>query len=504
LQKQGGTPSAESYTDSILENPEDGYRKMWEWINETLYTFRSAFNREAPFRWFVIVVIAFMIRTDHLGVTAFIRELSIAPKYYETLLHFFRAKSWNLENIRQQWMRIVAHCGILFREDTRPILVGDGVKQGKEGKKMPCVKKLFQESENSSKAPYIYGHMFGALGVLIGNGAKLFCTPISMTIQDGDKRIRHWLDSNATQDSHVVRIIRQACYAAKLFGSSILLLDRYFLTVPALRAWLEEEKLANCQLTIVTKAKSNAVAYEKPAVKSGRGRPPKKGRAVKLSNLFDSFAPEFTQTVVKMYGETESISYLCKDLLWGKGLYCQLRFVLVKYGNTQSILVCTNAKLTPEQIIRLYSYRFKIESCFREFKQVMAGLAYHFWSKAMPKLNRFAKWVEPLDAVRDDKDKSLIVSTFTAIERFVMMACIAMGLLQICSLRFSHTINASSMRWLRTQSNKIPSEATTADFLRKSFFRMFHLLPDLPIFRLIQCVQSETKQSRDPDSLIAS
>lgn len=31
------------------------------------------------------------------------------------------------------------------------ILVGDGVKQPKESRKMPGVKKIYQESENSSK-----------------------------------------------------------------------------------------------------------------------------------------------------------------------------------------------------------------------------------------------------------------------------------------------------------------------------------------------------------------
>lgn len=33
---------------------------------------------------------------------------------------------------------------------------------------MPDVKKLHQESENSSKAEYIFGHMFGEVGVLYG------------------------------------------------------------------------------------------------------------------------------------------------------------------------------------------------------------------------------------------------------------------------------------------------------------------------------------------------
>ena len=78
---------------------------------------------------------------------------------------------------------------VLFQEQSMPILIGDGVKQSKEAKKMPCVKRLFQESESSSKPTYMFGHMLGAIGVLIGNNEKRFCVPISMTIQDGNAYI---------------------------------------------------------------------------------------------------------------------------------------------------------------------------------------------------------------------------------------------------------------------------------------------------------------------------
>jgi hypothetical protein len=75
-----------------------------------------------------------------------------------------------------------------------PILIGDGVKQSKEGKKMPGVKRLHQESENSGKPEYIFGHMFGAIGILIGSMEKLFCLPLSVTLQAGDKVMRKWED----------------------------------------------------------------------------------------------------------------------------------------------------------------------------------------------------------------------------------------------------------------------------------------------------------------------
>ncbi|MCG8513845.1 MAG: hypothetical protein MI740_06880 [Halanaerobiales bacterium] len=51
----------------------------------------------------------------------------------------------------------------VYKEDDMTVLVGDGVNQSKEARKMPGVKRLHQESENSSKAEYIFGHLFGGI-----------------------------------------------------------------------------------------------------------------------------------------------------------------------------------------------------------------------------------------------------------------------------------------------------------------------------------------------------
>lgn len=212
---------------------------MWEWIDEILCTFRKCFAQEAAFRWFVVVVIGFIVRSDSLGITSFIRALLIELRFYPTLLHFFRAGSWCLADVRNQWILVVKNTGTMFWESSMPILVGDGVKQSKEGKKMPCVKRLFQESENSSKPSYIYGHMFGAIGVLVGNAEKLFCVPLSMTIQDGVKRIGEWTESVEAAESHVVQMIRNACKIAskrrldviKLPFSPIIPLNRPYIPI---------------------------------------------------------------------------------------------------------------------------------------------------------------------------------------------------------------------------------------------------------------------------------
>ncbi|MDQ6419698.1 hypothetical protein RB620_09670 [Paenibacillus sp. LHD-117] len=45
--------------------------------------------------------------------------------------------------------------------------------------------------------------------------------------------------------------------------------------------------------------------------------------------------------------------------------------MLVQRGDQCSILVSTDLTLAATDIIRLYSYRFKIECTFREMKQVV-------------------------------------------------------------------------------------------------------------------------------------
>ena len=51
--------------------------------------------------------------------------------------------------------------------------------------------------------------------------------------------------------------------------------------------------------------------------------------------------------------------------------------MLVEMNRIQSILASTNLGLNPLSIIRLYSYRFRIECTFRELKQQTRTFCYH-------------------------------------------------------------------------------------------------------------------------------
>ena len=79
-----------------------------------------------------------------------------------------------------------------------------------------------------------------------------------------------------------------------------------------------------------------------------------------------------------------------------------------------------------------------------------------------------------------------IVSAFIATERFVFIAIIVLGLLQMTALRFGKEIYDSAFFWMRTKSSDTPSEDTTADFMRKTIFKGFYFSPKLGINRIIQ------------------
>jgi hypothetical protein len=232
----------------------------------------------------------------------------------------------------------------------------------------------------------------------------------------------------------------------------------------------------------------NATAYCDPKPKTGRGPKPKKGEKAKVVSLSETKSSEFKSESVVMYGKVGQARYYCVDLLWGKGLYQKLRFVLAVIGNTKTILVSTDLTLDPIQIIELYCYRFKIECAFRELKQVVAGFGYRFWSKCMPKLNKYIKNEDNqtnLENITDETSRRNIKLTVGAIERFALLGCIALGLLQMISLLFADTFSGASVRFMRTKSKTVPSEATVADFMRKNIYQLFHFLPNLDITRSI-------------------
>ncbi len=470
---------------------------MWNRIEEILEGFRKEFSNKSAYRWLIVLVIGIMVRTDKLGVTSVIRDLALRAESYESMIRFFRASSWRLFSLQTAWLRIVSRQAPLWRHQGRVVLIGDGVKQAKEGRKMPGVKRLKQESETQSKASYIYGHFWGCVGILVGTAEKLACLPLLLRLHDGLRETADWDESEETGASHITRLVCQACQCAAPFGPTLLLLDRLYPSAEALRVLNAWNATHSARVDIVSRLKSNAVAWkDAPERKPGqRGRPRKKGDRVKLWELFETKRAEFQKETLKIRGKDAVIEHYSENLLWGKGLYQKLRVVLVREGERRFILFSTDLSLDPTDILSLYLRRSRVEGAFRELKQQIGAFSYRFWSKSMPRLNHFRKKTEPLplESVTSPKERTRILKTVRATELYALISSIAMGILQILSIEFDTPELRAQLRYQRTPAGERISEANLMTYLRQRLFVFMALRPDNSITQLIRSVQKSAE-----------
>lgn len=461
-----------------------------------IFTFASSFSRGRAFHWFAICLFGMMVRLDHRGVTAFVRWLKLDPKWYNGLLHFFQASSWDLSLLMRCWQRFIPGQIPLFRFNGVAMMVLDGIKLTKEGLKMPGNKKLHQSSENAGKAPYTFGHHFGILGFLVGNLNHHFCIPVTAQVQEGVQAIHHFQGKKTPRVqgeekfSVITLGLRQAQEVALNLGRPcMLILDAYYAVgttfIMAMECINEQSQRL---LHVVTRARKNIVAYEPAAPKGGRGRPSVYGKKIILASLFAQEKKAFVPTVLWLYGKKTSISYYCLDLIW-KPAKEKIRFVLVQMNGEEFILLCSNLDWAPEDIIQAYSFRFKIEVSFKELKHLLGTFCYHFWCKKMPRLSK-NKDVD-LSQITDPKLQIKIAQKLEAIERFVNLGCIALGMLQILAVKHPRLVWKKYGGWLRTIRGDIPSVEVVLSVIRDEYYFNSNAFGKTELYRIIAEKQRE-------------
>jgi len=459
-----------------------------------LMAFRDSFPRGATFRWFVVAVMGFIVRLDHHGVSSNIRWLGICPDLYESFLAFFRSRALDFNKLLDHWLKLVMQRCVATTRDGAVVLIGDGLKVAKEAKLMPGVKKLHQESDNSGKAPWISGHHFGVVGILMGSYQKMFCVPVAAELHEGVTALRvlqrkDQPDTGQTGKTTIVTLMVHLIKAisTRLKKPCVAVLDAYFAVGPTFQMArsLMDASGSRRLLHIVTRAKGNIVAYEdKPTASRSKGRPRKYGPKLKLEQLFTSRSEAFVTLRVNAYGEEKTVSALCLDLLW-RPIMEKIRFVLIKDGAQKFILMCSNLSMAPEEIIGIYACRFKIEVTFKMLKHVIGGLCYHFWTRAWKGLGDSALSLEDLHQLAS-RSKRLIAETMDAIEAFVNIAAISTGLLQILAIEHADRIQKLHRWWLRTYSSEIPSEEMVKNVIQHEYYHNFRSFKHTAIYRIIR------------------
>jgi len=456
---------------------------MYQLINSIIHEFRKCFKRIETFQWFAILIMGFIVRNGKKGVTEVISSLRLSGEIYHKILHYFRSSAYKVEDLYKKWVEIVQKRMALVRIGGYMLLLGDHIKMPKEGRRMPGVATLHQESGNSGKAEYTEGHIFAHISGVATNGEIHRSMPLMSERQESPPRIAGTKKPDG--DTLVTQMANLAARTAKCFNDEkcVIALDAYFAKASAFDT---AKKIVNDAgerlLEIVTRAPTDTVAFEIPitSLKKQPGQPRKYGDKIVLYKLFDDMS-KFTETTMLLYGKKTTVKYQCLDLIWKptKGI---IRFVAVELnGSDRCVLMSSCLTLSPEDIISIYGLRFKIESSFDEQKNDMGCFSYHFWTFALSKRKKWQKAETP----SDDKLRLRVDDAKRAIESFVCIGTIATGILTIIAFIYNREIWKRYPGWLRTVRTAIPSISVVKDTLFHDFPMLLRLKKDLFICSIV-------------------
>ncbi|MHB9293453.1 hypothetical protein Holit_02575 [Hollandina sp. SP2] len=409
-------------------------------------------------------------KTRHAGGKV-ISALRMKPERYTTRLKFFRSNTFDIDILYRKLITVFLKMLPPKTVDGKVILAADHIKISKEGRRMPAIEKLHQESQNSGKGTFIEGHLFGFISMILP-GCNL-SIPVMAGIQESKAK--------TGGESLVEQIVKQAGKVVEMMGKpTILLLDACFsskTTLITAGGYIGENGKA--LLDGITRAKQGAVAYREPERGSGkqRGRRRIYGKQVTLNALFREKRKVFTKTFLTLYGRKTEVHYVCANLI-PRPTRQRVRFILTVIGNTHFMLMSSSRTLGGEAIISLYTQRFKIEGLFGELKNRLGGFAYHFWTYSLEKRKKGALPVLP----RDKKMLHDVAMTKRSIETYVFCHCLSYCILTGLGLTQSNGIGGRFTGWLRIVRTNYPSIWVTKQVVAEDFHRFLPKLKRLRVF----------------------
>lgn len=435
--------------------------QMWYLFSKFCQDMSSSgcFSNAITALWFNVIMASLIMKKDKSSVASLVRGLNLDERCYHSFLNLFKSNSINLNTlIKTYYDWIIKKCNdSIYKINNSIVFFVDGKKVSKEGKKMPGLKSLHQDSENSGKAKFIMGHHFQFIGVVLGcqNLGFLF---LPLTCLFAEK-----MKSGPNEKKTIfTRLIENL----KLFGTlhgSYVVADAYY-SVGKLILNLKKDGMK-----LITRVAHNAVAYKNivSSDKNSVGRKKKYGEKIKLYDLFNTV--QFSPIKVFLYGEYKMVEAYCINLIW-KPVGITVRFVLVKMPNGKKLIfMSTDIMLTMIQIIEAYGMRFKIEVGIKVACQQIGTFMYHFWSKLMPKIKTGSG--AHYTHMHDKKTKKELINKEISYEVFTQIATIVHGFIVYLCVYHKELVWRNFSEWYRTVSTKKhPTEGIAISALQESFW----------------------------------
>jgi hypothetical protein len=126
-----------------------------------------------------------------------------------------------------------------------------------------------------------------------------------------------------------------------------------------------------------------------------------------------------------------------------------------------------------------------METLFAMLKHLLGVFMYRFWSKRLPRHSRKPAKNAALKTPQAQHLPS-VQKTWEACERFVMLGCIALGLLQPIALKFQTQVWDAFTLFLRTRSRALASEKTVRKALDRALLQDFHSVAPSATMQIIR------------------
>jgi hypothetical protein len=296
-------------------------------------------------------------------------------KNYSTYFRMISEGKWSWLKLGRQLLRLVIKC---FPRVEWFFIIDDFVCP-RASKKAPQVKYHHDHAKKPNRPKFIWGQQWVTLGVSVTWGKMCVALPILPGL--------HKSTGNRTKLTTALALIRAVLPEFKRMAAVKLtcLVDSWYVKAPFILPLLKRG------IHVIGQYRIDAALFYDPIPVPGKsGRPRKYGE--KITEIVRNRLP-LCSALLNIYGGPKLVKYRSTQCLarFLKGhrvvaVWCQLP----KQKNW-TLILSTDLTRTPEQIIKLYARRWKIEPMFNEVKN-----AYGVASAWQQKERHLHRWVTML------------------------------------------------------------------------------------------------------------